>query len=107
MYLIIWLLAVISIALGIFVSNFARNEGQVLPMIPMVVMPSIFFSGIIVPVEQLPEWAEWFSLTTPMYYANNAIQTVSEAFDLTLVIGLMVYGVVVMSLAVLTLREQN
>ena len=107
MFLIIWLLAVISIALGIFVSNFARNEGQVLPMVPLVVMPSIFFSGIIVPVEQLPAWAEWLSFTTPMYYANNAIQTVSGAFDYTLAISLMAYGAIVMVLAVLTLREQN
>src|SRR5258708_872131 len=38
-YVVIWLLAIISICLGIFVSNFARNEGQVLPFIPLVTVP--------------------------------------------------------------------
>src|SRR5687767_15158880 len=42
MYFVIWLLAVISMALGILVSNFARNEGQVFPFIPAVILPSVF-----------------------------------------------------------------
>jgi ABC-2 type transport system permease protein len=108
MYVVMWLLAVISIALGILVSNFARNEGQVLPMIPLILMPSIFFSGMIVAVDKLPNWAEWFSYATPMYYANSAIDAIAGDGALTqLVLWLIIYGVVVMTLAVLTLSEQE
>lgn len=106
MYLVIWMLAVISIALGIFVSNFARNEGQVLPMIPLLIVPSILFSGMIVNTSLMPEWTQVLSYTTPMYYANNAIQSVGDAFDTMQVLGLLTYGAVVMLLAVFTLREQ-
>lgn len=58
LYLVIWLLAVISIALGIFVSNFARNEGQVVPFIPLIIFPSVFLSGLIINVDRLPGWAQ-------------------------------------------------
>lgn len=106
MYLIMWMLAVISIALGILVSNFARNEGQVLPMIPLLVIPSILFSGMIVKTSSMPDWTQIFSYATPMYYANEAIQTVGDEFNPMLILALLVYGVIVMALSVFTLREQ-
>lgn len=107
MYAVIWLLAIISIALGIFVSNFARNEGQVLPMIPLIIMPSVFFSGMIVSVDMMPDWVGWLSFTTPMFYAKNSIDAIAEGGTLTSLLILVVYGAVVMSLAVFTLREQD
>ena len=107
MYAIIWLLAAISIALAILVSNFARNEGQVLPMIPLVTLPSVFFSGMIVAVDKLPEWISWLSYITPMFYATNAIEALSDGLDWALVGALLLYGVIVLGLAVFTLREQE
>ncbi len=109
LYLIFWLLAMISIALGILISNFARNEGQVLPFIPLVTFPSIFFSGVLIPVEKLPAWAASLDLLTPLYYANAAIQNLARP-DATLtsdpapLLGLLIYGVVILFLATLTLR---
>jgi ABC-2 type transport system permease protein len=108
MYMVIWLLAVISIALGIFVSNFARNEGQVLPMIPLVLMPSVFFSGMIVAVDRMPNWVGWFSFLTPMYYANNTVDAIAAGNPLSMLyVQLVIYGILLMGLAVLTLREQD
>jgi ABC-2 type transport system permease protein len=107
LYLIIWMLALMSIALGIFVSNFARNEGQVLPMIPLVLVPSIFFSGLIVPVEDMPKWINWLSYLIPTYYANNAIQALKEGIDYSLMLYLLLYGAVILLLSVFTLREEN
>ena len=108
LYVVIWMLAVISIALGIFVSNFARNEGQVMPFIPLMLMPSVFFSGMILSVDKLPDWAAMMRFITPMYYANEVIQhIVSDKGNAAMIFGLLAYGIVVMSLAVLTLREQE
>jgi ABC-2 type transport system permease protein len=111
-YVVIWMLAVLSIALGMFVSNFARNEGQVFPMIPLVIMISVFFSGIILPVDRLPEIIQWMRFITPMYYGNEGIQelirsgsTFSDA--LPGIGGLLVYGVVLLALATATLREED
>jgi ABC-2 type transport system permease protein len=106
LYIIIWLLAIISISLGIFVSNFARNEGQVFPFIPLILMPSVFFSGMLLPIDALPDWIEPLSVTTPMYYATEVIQGVIANGDTAFIFGLMLYGLVIMTLATLTLREQ-
>jgi ABC-2 type transport system permease protein len=106
MYVVIWLLAIISIALGILVSNFARNEGQVFPFIPLVIMPSVFFSGMILSIDLLPNWVAPLSYTTPMFYANEVIQDIIGAGgNAALLVGLVAYGVAILALAVTTLRE--
>lgn len=110
LYLVIWLLAVISIALGIFVSNFARNEGQVFPFIPLIILPSVFLSGLIISVEKLPAWAQWLGHATPLYYANRVVQQLVEpngsiGGDWVGLAGLPIYGLVVLFLATRTLRE--
>lgn len=109
-FLVIWLLAVISMALGILVSNLARTEGQVIPFIPLVIIPSFLFSGIIVAVDVLPLWARVISRVSPMYYANEILQEIiggqSLRSDLGAAVVLPAYGVVVLALAALTLRER-
>jgi ABC-2 type transport system permease protein len=107
-YLVMWLLALISIALGILVSNFARNEGQVFPFIPLVILPSVFLSGIIIAVDQLPRWAQWLSRVIPLYYANEVLQRLVQVPSVLSWSGvglLLGYGLVVLSLGTLTLRE--
>ncbi len=109
LYLIFWLLAMITIALGILIPNFARNEGQVLPFIPLVTFPSIFFSGVLIPVEKLPAWAASLDLLTPLYYANAVIQNLARPGaslmgDPLPLFGLLVYGLFILFLATLTLR---
>jgi ABC-2 type transport system permease protein len=111
-YLVIWLLAVISICLGIFVSNFARTEGQVFPFIPLVTVPGIFLSGLVIPVESLPRWAQWLSHLTPLYYANHIIQRLilpnaALVDNWARLAALAIYGLAVLSLATGTLRESD
>jgi ABC-2 type transport system permease protein len=103
--IVIWLLAIISIALAILISNFARNEGQVVPTIPLVLVPSVFFSGMIVAADLLPNWINWLRYTSPMYYATNIIKTLSDGWGS--VPPLLAYGMVVLVVAIFTLREQN
>jgi ABC-2 type transport system permease protein len=109
-YLVVWLLALTSVALGILVSNFARTEGQILPFIPMVAVPSILLSGVIIAVDKLPAWAQWLSFLTPLYYANNLIQELLEP-DGSLIgapgslAALPAYGLLVLFLASRSLRE--
>lgn len=112
LFMVTWLLAVISIALGIFVSNFARNEGQVFPFIPMVIVPSVFLSGLIIPLEKLPDWAQWLGHVVPLLYANEVIRNLIEpagaiSTDWGSFAGLPVYGVVLFFLAAVTLRESD
>ncbi len=110
LYIVMWLLAVISVALGTLVSNFARTEGQVFPFIPLVILSAIL-SGIILPVEQLPDWSQWLSRLTPLYYSNEVLQELIAGMSLSdsieMVLGLVFYGFVVIGLAVITLRERD
>lgn len=108
-YLVMWLLAVISMSLGILVSTFARNEGQVFPFIPLILLPSIFLSGMIISIEALPGWAQYLSYATPLYYATQVIRSLSSGGALldqsAALISLPIYGLVVLALSAITLRE--
>jgi len=110
LYLIFWLLSVISLEIGIFVSNFARNEGQVIPFIPLVLI-SMIISGVILPVEKLPEWVQLFAYVSPLFYANEIIQHLIAGGvlgDVLDILGqLVLFGLVVMTLATLTLQERD
>ena len=110
LYLVYWLLSAISLEIGIFISNFARNEGQVIPFIPLVLI-SMIISGVILPVEKLPDWVQLFAYVSPLFYANEIIQhlitggVLGEMLD---VLGqLFLFGLVVMALATLTLQERD
>ena len=74
LFAVVWALAVASVLLGIFVSTFARREAQVFPFIPLVIVPSVFLSGLLVGVERLPLWAQWLGHGLPLFYANVVIQ---------------------------------
>jgi ABC-2 type transport system permease protein len=110
LFLVVWLLAITSVMLGIFVSTFARRESQVFPFIPLIALPSVFLSGLLVDVDLLPTWAEWLGHIFPLFYANNVIQEVIQPTgiledvwgNLVVLAG---YGVTLLLLASLTLRE--
>lgn len=110
-YLIMWLLAVISMALGIFVSNFARNEAQVFPFIYLILLPSIFLSGILLPIDKLPGWAQALSRFTPLYYATEILHGLVDGGKLLddsgALLRLPLYGLMILVLARLTLRETS
>jgi ABC-2 type transport system permease protein len=112
LFLVIWLLAIVSVALGILFSNFARNEGQVLPFIPLVLLPSIFLSGILTRgVDSLPGWAQAVSVLIPLRYAGDIVQGLiadkTLLDELGTLLVLLAYGIVLLGAATLTLREYD
>jgi ABC-2 type transport system permease protein len=110
LFAVIWALAVASVLLGIFISTFARNEGQVFPFIPLIILPSVFLSGLLVQIDRLPGWAQVVGHLLPLYYANKVIQELIRprgAFsavwgDFGILVG---YSVVLLLLASRTLAE--
>ena len=110
LFAVVWLLAIASVMLGIFVSTFARHEGHVFPFVPLIIVPSVFLSGLLMDVDELPEWAEWLGHALPLFWANDVIQEVIEpggTLENTLgsFVALAAYSVVLLLLASLTLRE--
>ena len=57
-FLIEVLLGLGAINLGIFLSTFARSEFQAVQFIPLVIVPQILLSGVLVPVSSEPGWLQ-------------------------------------------------
>lgn len=75
-FLIEAVLVVSAVSLGLFVSAFARNELQAVQFMPLVLVPQIFLSGLLVPVEQLNDVLRPVSSFLPLTYANEALRAV-------------------------------
>jgi ABC-2 type transport system permease protein len=108
LFVVVWLLAIASVMLGIF--TFARHEGQDFPFVPPIILPSVFLSGLLVDVDELPRWADWLGHAFPLFWANDVIQDVIESgWTFEDVQGslavLVAYSVALLVLASLTLRE--
>ncbi len=78
LFMVIWMLAIVSVMLGIFISTFARNEGHIFPFIPLIILPSLFLTGVIVDANELPKVAEIIGYLLPLRYANNIIQIIGK-----------------------------
>ena len=67
------LLTVVAVSLGILVSTFANNEFQVVQFIPIIIVPQIFLTGVIVPVDSMPLVLEKISAILPLRYAVDVL----------------------------------
>lgn len=110
LFIVIWLLAIVSVMLGIFISTFAKHEGQVFPFIPLMILPSIFLTGLIIEPSGLPIWAQIIGDCLPLHYAVNIIHEIAKP-DYKIVDTLVDLGIlggyifVLLALASLTLKE--
>lgn len=69
------LLALVALTLGIFISTFANSEFQMIQFIPLIVVPQIFFAGL-VPVDGRASWLQAIAHIMPLYYGANAMTAV-------------------------------
>ncbi len=63
-------------SLGIFLSTFARTELQVIQFIPIVLVPQFLLSGVLFPVNSLPEILQPLVVIMPLGYAVDALRLV-------------------------------
>jgi len=74
--LIMILLSLSAVCIGAFFSIFSNNEFQIMQFIPVVVVPQIFFSGLI-SLDTLPFHLGMISRIMPVYYACDALKGVA------------------------------
>ncbi len=99
-----------AVNLGIFISAFARNEFQIGQFIPLIIIPQIFLSGVIWPVEQMPDYLQWLSVILPLKYAVDGLRDIMLAGKSLLDVGLELsvligFAVIISILAAITLRR--
>lgn len=74
--IIMILLSMAAICIGAFFSIFSNNEFQIMQFIPVVVIPQIFFSGLI-SLDTLPYNLGILSRIMPVYYACDALKLIT------------------------------
>jgi ABC-2 type transport system permease protein len=70
------LLSIGAVNLGIFLSTFARTELQIMQFIPLVIVPQGLLSGLLWPVERLPDVLQAIAHVLPLTYAVEGLRAV-------------------------------
>jgi ABC-2 type transport system permease protein len=104
--------ALLGMALGLFVSAFARTEFQAMQFMPVFAMPQILLCGLFMPRDRMATVLSWLSDVMPLSYAVDALNhvTTSADFDAALVRDLVVVSACVLLALVLgaaTLRRRT
>ena len=68
-------LALVALAFGILLSTLAKSEFQMMQFIPLVIMPQLFFSGII-PLSSMGDWAQMVGRFLPLTYSGDAMSQI-------------------------------
>jgi ABC-2 type transport system permease protein len=104
--------ATLGMALGLFVSAFARTEFQAVQFMPAIVFPQILLCGLIVAREDMARVLELISDVLPLTYAYDALARVTTGepldgrfvLDLAVIVGAALLALV---LGALTLRRRT
>ena len=99
-----------AVNLGIFISTYARNEFQVVQFIPLFITPQVFLSGVLWPVEQMPDYLQWISRFLPLTYAIRGLREImlqgASLADIPLELGILCAFALAASVgAIFTLRK--
>ncbi len=74
--IIMILMSMAAVCIGAFCSIFANNEFQIMQFIPIVVIPQIFFSGLI-SLDTFPYHLGELARIMPVYYACDALYAIT------------------------------
>lgn len=104
--------ALLGMALGLFLSAFARSEFQAVQFLPAFVLPQLLICGLFVARSRMALPLRWLSDVAPLSYAVEASTRVAAAAGLTtaaLVDVVVVAGCIPLALAfgALTLRRRT
>ena len=103
--------ALLGMALGLFVSAFARSEFQAVQFLPAVVFPQVLLCGLLAPREEMAQVLYVISWALPVTYAYSALDLVTQGiYDAKLAVYVGVVCVFIAAALVLgagTLRRRT
>lgn len=107
--IISFLLALVALAFGILLSTLANSEFQMMQFIPLVIVPQVFFSGII-PLDSMASWVQYIGKILPLTYTGDALTNiVMYGKDLTDlggdILALLIFLVVLLWLNIVGLKR--
>lgn len=103
--------ATLGMALGLFLSAFARSEFQAVQFMPAFILPQLLLAGLFVPRERMPQALQTLSDLLPFTYAYEALAKVAAGefdarlgLDVAVMIGCVVLA---LTLGAATLRRRT
>lgn len=101
--------ALLGLALGLFVSSFAKTEFQAIQFLPIVLLPQLLLSGLLTPRESMPGVLESISNFLPLSYAIDATKKVliGQGSIINEVLIISLFLVVLLGAGSLTLRRTS
>jgi ABC-2 type transport system permease protein len=95
--------ALLGMALGLFVSAFARTEFQAVQFMPALIFPQLLLCGLFVAREQMAAWLHTISWLMPLTYAYEALARATRPTPLGAAFAADVAAVLAFTLAALAL----
>ena len=104
--------ALLGMALGLFVSAFARTEFQAVQFMPALIFPQMLLCGLFVPRNQMAGWLHTLSWLMPLTYAYEALARATRPAPLggafaADVIAVVAFTLAALGLGALTLRRRT
>jgi ABC-2 type transport system permease protein len=104
--------ALLGMALGLFLSAFARTEFQAVQFMPALIFPQLILCGLFVPRDQMAGFLEAVSWLLPLTYAFEALAKATSpkpldaafAADVLVIVGVTIAA---LGLGALTLRRRT
>jgi ABC-2 type transport system permease protein len=99
-----------TLGIGIFLSAVSRTVPQAMQLTFLTFLPSIYLSGLLFPIEGMPVAAQYFSTVIPLTYflrivRGIVLKGVGFSYVWPSLVPLLIFGVVIFSLAVLKFRK--
>ncbi|MBN1215615.1 MAG: ABC-2 transporter permease [Candidatus Lokiarchaeota archaeon] len=112
LYFILFIYSLSCIGVSILAASAAKTELQAFQFIPIILIPFMFFSGFIFPVQSFPDVLQWVAKAIPMTYSidiSRAIMINGLGFGSFLNEFLILIGLTIMflSLAILIFRPKK
>jgi ABC-2 type transport system permease protein len=75
--------ALLGMAIGLFLSAFARSEFQAVQFLPAFVLPQLLLCGLLAARETMAAPLQWLSAVLPLTYAVDGMQELASSPDVT------------------------
>ena len=101
--------ALLGLAIGLFVSSFAKTEFQAVQFLPAVLLPQLLLCGLLTPRESMPTLLRVISNFLPLTYAIDATNKVMQGHG-SMVNDLLLIGlflVLLLAAGAVTLRRKT
>ncbi|MFT4625967.1 MAG: ABC-2 type transport system permease protein [Myxococcota bacterium] len=107
-----WVFLMSLLGFGLLASTLSQTQQQAMLSAMLILLPSFLLGGIIYPISNMPQWAQWIAALSPVRYFAVMVRGVfikgigfESLLPETLALGTL--GVVVLTAAMLSFRKRS